>query len=177
MVGTYFTLMCAKNPQDRCETFGNVIVDYVHELDILAALFGDFRRVECMANRLGDKPLKANPGLAAMLVEYESGAIVSVHLDYVQHPSRRIFEVYGDRKSLCYNFMSDTLEIYDAEKGSGYEIRTFQHVRNEAFQREHEDALKMARDGARPRVTGEEALRSLALAETAIRKLAAGRSE
>jgi predicted dehydrogenase len=171
MVGTYFTLMCAKNPKDRCETFGNVIIDYVHELDILASLFGDFKRVECMSNRLGDKPLRANPGLAEILVEYESGAVVSVHMDYVQHPSRRIFEIYGDRKTFSYNFMTDTLEIYDAEKPDGIEVRRFNYVRNELFQREHEDALNMRRTGSRPRVTGEDALRSLALAETAIRKL------
>ncbi len=174
LVATYFTLMCAKNPKDRCETFGNVIIDYVHELDILAALFGDFRRVECMANRLGDKPMKANPGLAEILVEYKSGAVVSVHMDYVQHPSRRIFEVYGDRKSFSYNFMTDTLEIYDAENPDGVLVRTFKNVRNEQFQREHDDALAMARTGGKPRVTAAEALGSLALAEAAIRKLAQG---
>ena len=55
--------------QVRCETYGNVIIDYVHELDILAEIYGDFADVVCRAGRLGGKPLVANPGLAEILVE------------------------------------------------------------------------------------------------------------
>ena len=173
MVGTYNTLLSAKDPADRCNTFGNVIIDYVHELDILAALFGDYRRVECMANRLGRRELTANPGLAALLVEYASGAVVSVHMDYVQHPDRRILEIYGDLRTLSYDFVTDTLEVFDSERPEAHEVRRFRNVRDEQFQREHEDALSMVRTGTRPRVTGEDALRSLSLAEAAINRLRA----
>jgi predicted dehydrogenase len=170
MVGTYNTLLCAKNPADRLNTFGNLLVDYTHELDILDGYFGDYKKVECFGNSLGGKELKANPSLVALLVEYKSGAVVSIHFDYVQHPERRILEIYGDKKSMVYNFKNDTLEIYDCQK-QGYEVRTFNNVRDEQFIREHEDVIQAIRTGSRPKVTGEDAIRSLSLAEEAIGRL------
>lgn len=171
MVGTYNTLLSAQNPTDRCRTFGSVIVDYVHELDILAALFGEHRRVECMASRLGNRELTANPGLAEILVEYMSGAVVSVHMDYIQHPERRTLEIYGDRRTVHYDFITDTLELYDSASPDVHEVRRFYNNRDEQFLREHEDALSMAHEGTTPRVTGEEALRSLEVAEAALERL------
>jgi predicted dehydrogenase len=170
MVGTYNTLLCAKNPADRLNTFGNLLVDYTHELDILDGCFGDYRRLECFGNSIAEKERRANPSLAAILVEYKSGAVVSIHFDYVQHPERRILEIYGDRKTMVYNFKNDTLEIYDCQK-QGYEVRTFNNVRDEQFNREHEDVIQAIRTGSRPKVTGEDAMRSLALAEEAIKRL------
>lgn len=170
MVGTYNTLLCAKNPADRLNTFGNLLVDYTHELDILDGCFGDYKRLECFGNSIADKERKANPSLVALLVEYKSGAVVSIHFDYVQHPERRILEIYGDKRTMVYNFKTDTLEIYDCQK-QGYEVRTFNNVRDEQFIREHDDVIQAIRTGSLPKVTGEDAMRSLALAEEAIGRL------
>jgi predicted dehydrogenase len=172
LVGTYNTLICAKNPADRLNTFGNLIFDYTHELDLLTGFFGQHKRIECLGNSIAEKELRASPSLAAMLIEYESGAIVSVHMDYVQHPQRRILELFGDRKSMVYNFQTDTLETYDSGgQGWACETRIFYNVRDEQFQREHDDMIRAVRDGSRPKVTGEDGLISLELAEEAVGRL------
>ena len=172
LVGTYNTLLCAKNPADRLSVFGNLIFDYTHELDLLAGFFGRRKRIECLGNSIAQKELKANPSLAAMLIEYESGAIVSVHMDYVQHPQRRILEIFGDKKSMVYNFQTDTLETYDSgAQGWACETRMFYNVRDEQFQREHDDIIRAVREGSRPKVTGEDGLISLELAGEAASRL------
>jgi UDP-N-acetylglucosamine 3-dehydrogenase len=170
MVGTYNTMLCAKDPKHRAETFGSLILDYVHELDILAAIFGKTKRVECMCNTLADKELKANPSLAAAIAEYEKGEIVSIHFDYVQHPQRRFFEIYGDKKTLVYDFQTDTLEIYDCEQ-QGHQVRTFYNVRNEQFVAEHNDMLNAINADIEPRVPGIDGLKSLEVSEMILEKL------
>ena len=170
MVGTYNTMLCAKDPKHREETFGSLILDYVHELDILAAIFGKAKRVECMCNTLADKELKANPSLAAAIAEYEKGEIVSIHFDYVQHPQRRFFEIYGDKKTLVYDFQADTLEIYDCQK-QGHEVRKFYNVRNEQFVAEHNDMLNAINSDSKPRITGRDGLKSLEVSGMMLEKL------
>lgn len=170
MVGTYNTLLCAKT-DFRSRVFGALLVDYTHEIDMLGSLFGDVKEVVCRANRLASKPLGADPSLAAMLLEYRSGALVSVHFDYVQHPQRRLLEVYGDRQTLELDMQTDMVKVFDGGK-PGVELRQFDTVRNERFVREHQDVLDAIRRGTAPRVDGEQALKALAVAEEAIRQVA-----
>ncbi len=160
MVGTYNTLLCAKDPKHRGNSFGSLVLDYVHELDILAAVFGSVRRVECMGNSTAEKELRANPSLAAAIAEYENGAIVSIHFDYVQHPQRRCLEIYGDQGTLVYDFQEDVLKMFNCRE-PGYRVRRFGNVRDEQFIREHDDMLNAAANGTDPLVTGREGLKSL----------------
>jgi len=92
LIGTYNTLLCART---ACRNdFGVLLVDYTHEFDFLRAFFGEVAEVECFGNRLGKKKLlTVDPTVAVTLLRYESGAVVSVHMDYVQHPQRRSVEV------------------------------------------------------------------------------------
>ena len=133
---------------------------YTHELDVLAEIFGDVRRLECFSNTLAEKELKANPSLAAALLEYEKGEIVSLHFDYVQHPQRRILEIYGDKKSFVYNWQNNTLEIFDCDK-TNIEIVSFQDVRDELFVKEHQDMFDAISLDMEPMITGRAGLKSL----------------
>gem|GEM_PF-1067057 len=173
MVGTYNTLLCAKDPRHRLEAFGSIVLDYTHELDILSAIFGNVKRLECYCNSLAEKELKANPSLAAALVQYEKGEIVTIHFDYVQHPQRRNFEIYGSLKTLVYDWGADTLEIHDCAM-PGFEVRRFNNVRDEQFVREHEDMLRSIRDGKSPRVAGEDGLKSLEVSGKMLERLKVG---
>ena len=170
MVGTYNTLLCARDPQHRGDTFGSLVLDYVHELDILAALFGSVRRVECMGNSIAEKELQANPSLVAAIAEYENGAIVSINFDYVQHPQRRCLEIYGDRGALEYDFQEDLLKIFDCRE-PGCRVRSFGNVRDEQFIREHADMLNAIANNADPLVTGRDGLKSLQVSCMLLEKL------
>ena len=170
MVGTYNTIICSKAAA-RNPMFGSIIVDYTHELDMLGSLFGRVRDVAGMANQLGDKAgIACRPSLAALLLEYETGAVVSVHMDYIQHPQRRTLEVYGDRQSAEYDLQTNTVRIYDTDR-EGRQTHHFPASRNEVVAIEHEDAIRMAREGRAPRVNGVGALKVLEVAERAIAQL------
>jgi len=172
MVGTYNTLLCAKT-DFRSTTFGALIVDYTHEFDMLRSIFGEVREVTCRANSLAVKELKASPSLASILLEYESGALVSAHMDYVQHPQRRAMEIFGDRKVAEFNLQTDQVKLFDCD-GPGHQVMQFESIRNERFMMEHQDLVDAIRTGKSPKVDGRSALKVLEIAESALDQLESG---
>lgn len=173
MVGSYHTLLCSRK---GCrDVFGTLLVDYTHEFDYLGSIFGDVKDVSCFANRLGKKKLlTVNPTTAVTVLRYSSGALVSVHMDYVQHPQRRTLEVYGDRKTLELDLQTNVLHIFDTDK-EGCLTLTFETNRDNLFRAEHQDMIDAVRKGERPRVTGDAGLQVLEIAEKAIRQIAKGK--
>ena len=172
LVGTYNTLLCAKS-DFRSRIFGILIVDYTHEIDMLRSVFGEVKDVVCKANSIAVKDIKTSPSLASMLLEYESGALVSVHMDYVQHPQRRIMEFIGDRQVIEFDLQLDQVKIFDCGK-KGVEIIQFDNIRNERFQLEHQDMIDAVTKGGTPKVDGYGAVEVLKVAEKAIAQIAAG---
>lgn len=171
MVGTYNTLLCAKTDY-RAQVAGALLVDYTHEFDFLRSIFGEVADVFCWANDLGGREKRCSPSLAATLLRFRSGAIVSVHMDYVQHPQRRTLEVYGDRRSLELDLETDVLRVFDPAEPGGVRTLAFDHDRNNRFRAQHQDILDAVRSGRAPRVTGEDGLRAL---EIAVRAIASSR--
>lgn len=167
MVGTYNTLLCAKTDY-REHTPGVLLVDYTHEFDFLRAIFGEVRDVHCWTNDLGKKEKRCTPSVAVTTLRFESGAIVSVHMDYVQHPQRRTLEVYGDRGVLELDLQTDELKIFDAAEPGGHRLMHFEHERNNLFRAEHQDMLDAVLKGGTPLVTGADGLKALEIAARAI---------
>jgi len=166
VVGSYKTLQCAKS-NFRSHTFGIIMVDFTHELDMFHAIFGPVRDVVCKSNSMAQKEIPSNPSLVSTLLEYRSGAIVSLHFDYVQHPQRRVIELYGDRQSVIYDMEVNTVTVFSEDR-SEPEIHSFPCERNNLFIREHDDIIRAIRTGTPVMVDGEQAMHSLAVAEEAI---------
>jgi len=128
------------------------------------------KEVTCRANSLAVKELRASPSLASMLLEYESGAVVSVHMDYVQRPQRRSMEIFGDRKVAEFDLQTDQVKIFDCDH-PGHQVLQFESIRNERFMMEHQDLIDAIRTGKPPKVDGRSALKVLEIAEKALRQV------
>ena len=170
MVGTYNTLLCAKDKKHRMENFGTIVIDYIHELDLLHAVFGPAFAAHGFCNNLSRKELQASPTLMAAILQYKNKEIVSLHFDYVQHPQRRLFEIYGDQKTLSYDFQSDTLEIWDSGRDKPKKL-SWNNDRNDQFVREHLDMMSAVIHGNKPQVDGETAAEVLKTAELVLGSL------
>lgn len=170
MVGTYITLLNAKNP-DRNHHPNSLIVDYTHELDFIRWFFGAMDEVKAMGARLGDLEHRPPPNIFQMILKMKSGALVQVHMDYIQHPQRRIFEIYGDRGTLTYDFSSGEIRHYRFQKELMWEdlsVSPMAERWDDLFRLEHEAILSARREGAAPLVPGAEGLAALEMAEAAI---------
>jgi predicted dehydrogenase len=82
---------------------GGVLLDSIHALDTVRWLFGEPLEVTGMLARVSDLEIDTED-LACALCRLESGAIVEVHVDYLQrHPRHRI-EVVGSEGNLAWDF-------------------------------------------------------------------------
>jgi predicted dehydrogenase len=170
MVGTYITLLNAKSP-DRDKRPYSLVVDYTHELDFIRWFFGEVVDVTAMSARLGDLELKPPPNIFQMILKMQSGALVQVHLDYVQFPQRRIFEIYGDRGTLSYDFTTGEIRHYRFQREYQWEdisVPPMAERWDDLFRAEHEAILTARRNGSTPLVSGADGLRALEIAERAI---------
>jgi predicted dehydrogenase len=79
----------------RRELGGGVLLDAIHELDYALWLFGWPQRVFAMGGHLSDLDIDTDD-LAEILLGYDSGPVVSVHLDDLERPRARTCSVIGN---------------------------------------------------------------------------------
>ena len=116
--------------------------------------------------------MKPSPNIFQMTLRMQSEALVQVHMDYVQLPERRTFEVYGDRGTLTYDFMTGEIRHFKYEFGrehrwDAFEVSTIER-RDDVFRSQHESVLTDRVAGREPQVSGADGLAALQVAEAAI---------
>lgn len=92
----YRNLYCS-----RKESGGGVILDAIHEIDILMWLFGNVERVFCDAGTLGDLDLDVED-FAVMSLRHEAGVQSEIQLDYLRGLRRRGGEVVGSKGTVAW---------------------------------------------------------------------------
>jgi len=83
------------------EAGGGVVMDCIHEIDYLRWLFGPVRRLRSVVARLGEEVVDAED-LAEIVIEFDSGMIGSLHLDFLMRQKRRGLEVIGEQGTLAW---------------------------------------------------------------------------
>jgi predicted dehydrogenase len=170
MIGTFITLLNAKSP-DREKNPNSLIVDYTHELDFIRWFFGEVDNIKAMGSRVGNLEMKPTPNIFQMILKMKSDALVQVHMDYIQFPQRRIFEVYGDRGTLSYDFMTGEIRHFKFQKEHQWEdiyVAPIMDRWDNLFRAEQELMLSRRANGIPPLVSGFDGLQVLKIAERAI---------
>jgi len=170
MVGSYFTLLCART-LDRLYQPYNIVVDCSHEFDFIRWFFGDAKQAAATATCLGDRERKPTHNLVQMLLTMDCGALVQVHMDYFQHPQRRTFEIYGDKGVLTYDMQTGEIRRFEYEEQHRFEMLGVGDVpeRRDNLYRDQLDAILTCRAaGEAPPVSGQDGLRALAIAQAVI---------
>jgi predicted dehydrogenase len=170
MIGTYITLLNAKN-SDRINHPNSLIVDYTHELDFVSWFFGEIADLSAMGTSIGDLELRPHPNLFQINLRMKTGALVQVHMDYIQYPQRRIFEIYGDRGTLTYDFMTGQIRQYSFQRDyqwTDHSVLPITDRWDDLFRKEHEAMILARGNGEPPIVTGRDGLKALEIAERAI---------
>jgi predicted dehydrogenase len=104
----------------RIEDGGGVLRDLSHELDLVTWLAGAWRRVCATGGRSGALgPDVATDDRWAILLELESGAVATVHLNALDHVGQRRLSIVGARSSVAVDLVGGTLHVAPG----GQEIR------------------------------------------------------
>lgn len=91
---------------------GGVLLDSIHEIDYVRWLLGEIAEVQCFAGRVSDLEIETED-LALILVRFASGALGSLHLDYVQRPYCRGCKIIGERGVLVWDMTEGAVRFYD----------------------------------------------------------------
>jgi predicted dehydrogenase len=94
----------------RRETGGGIVLDRIHELDYVTWLLGTPMRVVSMFDKLSSLEIETED-VAEILVRFESGAIGSVHVDYLQREYVCELKVVGERGTIEWRYRPTTVRL------------------------------------------------------------------
>ena len=165
-VGAYDTLLNMKSGfiTDRKDS---IVLDYSHELDYLLWFMGPVAEVMATATSIGDLPLKPDPNVVAATLRFESGTVVSLHLDYVQLPGGRMIELFGDAGNLSYTMPRGKILLQAHGADAVTEI-PIAGERDDWFRKEHQSFFDAVAAGQQPLVSAEDGVATLRVAEAII---------
>lgn len=95
------------------EMGGGVLLDRIHEIDYTCWLLGKVTEVAALTGRLSHLEIDSED-IAEILLKFETGAIASVHMDYVRRSYDCSLEIIGDQGTLRWSYQNRTLEWYTA---------------------------------------------------------------
>jgi predicted dehydrogenase len=156
----------------RAALGGGVLLDAIHELDMLIWLFGDaeFEVVGAVMDRLGPLEIDVDDTVRALL-RHASGAAIEVSLDYLSRRYRRGIEVVGDRATVRLDWARQVSEIENAD---GVDAETVSTSVAMSYELQARRFLEFVRGEAPPPVGGAMGAASVALADR-IREAASSR--
>ena len=116
----------------------------------------------------GALPLRSNPNVVDMTLDYDIPLLASIHFNYVQMPQRHQYEIVGDQAWALLDMEANCLRVGrredDAETSECIEV-----VRDQLFKAEHQ-AFIDAVDGRRqPESPAASAIVSMRVVDAALR--------
>ena len=97
----------------RQDLGGGVLLTLCHPFDYLRMLLGEYEVAYALGGTLGDLGLEVED-LAEVGLSFASGAVGSVHVDYLQQPPCHTLEIVGTAGSLRWNAADGSLGVFRA---------------------------------------------------------------
>lgn len=151
---------------------GGVVLTLSHPLDYLRWMLGEVRTVSACLGCLGGLGIDVED-TADITLQFDSGAIGTVHLDYLQQPAAHQLRVTGTSGTILWDNETGAAKCYRSDR------RKWQIIppppafeRNTLFLSEAEHFLNCVAGRAEPIVTLEDGVRTLEVALAAKRSAA-----
>lgn len=165
-----------KSYSGNADLGGGPIFTLCHEFDILNFFFGEPESIFSFSSKKSS--LKINTEVSAeVLLQYKSGLIAEVHLDYLQNPPSRKWEILGDKGKIEFDYYKNELTMYNLKNNkSGYQKKTVNYVkfeRNDMFVAELKHFIHCLKTSSQPEtdlVTGIINLKIIVAAHQSIKE-------
>jgi len=167
-IGTYITLLCSRS-RHQADLDNALLFDYVHQPDIFYWLLGvPPSGVYMTAVYGGDLPLRSNPNVADLALDYDIPLAATIHFNYVQMPQRHQYEIVGDRAWAILDMETNCLRIGRREE----ESETCENIvveRDRLFEAEHQAFLDAVDGRRQPESPAKSAIVSMRIVDAALR--------
>jgi len=101
----------------RRDLGGGCLLDSIHELDYVRWLLGEVAEIQCQAGKVSSLEIDTED-LALILVRFETGALGSIHLDYLQHAFNRHCKIVGERGVLTWDMNEALVRFWENDNGT-----------------------------------------------------------
>lgn len=95
---------------------GGAVLDCIHEIDLTLWYFGPGQLLSAACISASSIGLEVE-GLSEILIQHESGALSSIHLNFVQRDYRRCCQIIGTDGTLYWDFQDGRVRMYRPEIG------------------------------------------------------------
>lgn len=94
---------------------GGILLDS-HEFDYLTWFVGGVKKIFCFTKKVSNLEIDVED-IAEVVLEFESGAMGQIHLDYLQRFPQRNFEFFGEEGSLFWDIQSRSVVVNNKISG------------------------------------------------------------
>ncbi|MCC7125968.1 MAG: Gfo/Idh/MocA family oxidoreductase [Acidobacteria bacterium] len=153
---------------------GGAIFELTHELDYVTWLAGPVVDVACLSGRVSNLHIDVED-LACMALRFASGAIGTVHVDFLQRVPTRSCRVIGEHGSIEWDYRASEarLQLPDASQSERFSYQGFS--RADRFEQQTRHLLACVAGSDTPRADLTTAVDNLRLALAARQSAATGR--
>lgn len=143
---------------------GGVVLTLCHPLDYLRWLLGEVQFVWAIVGKLGDLELQVED-CAEIGLQFENGAIGSLHLSYNQRPTVHYLELVGTEGTVRWENETGAVNLYQASNRVWEKIEIpGDFTRNDLFLSEMRHFISVLNGEEKPTCTLSDGVRSLELA-------------
>lgn len=157
---------------------GGVLLELSHEIDYLRWIFGDINWVRATLSNQSSLEIDVEDS-AHLVLGFEPSTdgnqlIANLNLDFIRHDRTRSCTVIGDKGTLRWNGVTETVDIYKPKSGNWEVLFRHHSENNETLISEWKSFLESVYKKTEPAITGEDGLRVLEIIEAAQKSSATG---
>jgi len=105
----------------RKDLGGGIVFDN-HEFDYITWLLGPVEKMEGFSSQSGALEINTED-VACACLKMKSGALITVHIDYIQRKSERRYHISGAEGTIKWDISKDVVEIFNADEKSSQFIK------------------------------------------------------
>ncbi len=148
----------------RADLGGGVVRTLCHPLDYLRWLMGEVADVRAFSGHISGLELNVED-TAEIGLRFASGALGSVHLNYLQRPPQHTLQIIGDAGTLTWDNANGAVQLYDPASQSWTQHNVPEGFeRNVMFLDETRHFIDVVRGTAAPLCTLQDGIRVVELA-------------
>lgn len=92
---------------------GGVILDGIHEIDYVRWFLGEASQVFCFSGKLSSLEIETED-TAEIFLNFKTGAIAEIHLDYIQRAYARSCQIIGEEGTILWDMNEGQVKCYSA---------------------------------------------------------------
>ncbi len=168
-LGAYETLINAKTDCYLNQPW-SLILTYTHEIDYLRWFLGPVSRTVGMHAKLGEVEKKVDPNVVGCVLQFDTGAIITLYMDYIQSPGQRSIMLIGDKGKIFYSTMENLVVVYK-DKAEPFKTIDVAEERDNSFIEEHNQFFRASKNQINSIVDANDAFETLKTAYSLIDSL------